>query len=78
MTHHTLRHFFAASCIESDVDIPTIARRLGHEDGGTLAMRLYGHLYITDQWLTHGHCLGKASKRHKSKMLVISTLSNPI
>jgi integrase len=43
-THHRLRHFFATTCIESGVDIPTISRWLGHRDGGALAMRTYGHL----------------------------------
>jgi integrase len=44
LTHHDLRHFFATRCIESGVDIPTVARWLGHRDGGVLAMRIYGHL----------------------------------
>ena len=44
ITHHDLRHLFATRCIESGVDIPTVARWLGHKDGGALAMRTYGHL----------------------------------
>jgi len=44
ITHHDLRHFFATTCIESDVDIPTVSRWLGHNDGGALAVRVYGHL----------------------------------
>jgi integrase len=43
-THHDFRHFFATTCIEAGVDIPTVSRWLGHKDGGALAMRLYGHL----------------------------------
>ena len=43
-THHDFRHFFATTCIEAGVDIPTISRWLGHKDGGALAMRVYGHL----------------------------------
>ena len=43
-THHDFRHFFATTCIESGVDIPTVSRWLGHKDGGALAMRVYGHL----------------------------------
>jgi integrase len=43
-THHDFRHFFATTCIESGVDIPTISRWLGHKDGGALAMKVYGHL----------------------------------
>ena len=42
--HHDFRHFFATTCIEAGVDIPTVARWLGHKDGGALAMRVYGHL----------------------------------
>jgi integrase len=42
--HHDLRHLFASTCIESGVDIPTVARWLGHKDGGGLAMKVYGHL----------------------------------
>jgi integrase len=44
ITHHDLRHLFATRCIESGVDIPTVARWLGHKDGGALAMKTYGHL----------------------------------
>lgn len=44
ITHHDLRHLFATICIESGVDIPTVSRWLGHKDGGTLAMKTYGHL----------------------------------
>ena len=44
ITHHDLRHFFATICIESGVDIPTVAKWLGHKDGGALAMKVYGHL----------------------------------
>jgi integrase len=44
ITHHDLRHLFATRCIESDVDIPTVSRWLGHKDGGALAMKTYGHL----------------------------------
>ena len=44
ITHHDLRHLFATICIESGVDIPTVSRWLGHQDGGVLAMKTYGHL----------------------------------
>ena len=33
-----------ASCIEAGIDIPTVAKWLGHRDGGALAMKVYGHL----------------------------------
>jgi len=41
VTHHDLRHLFATTCIEAGVDVPTVARWLGHQDGGVLAMRVY-------------------------------------
>ena len=41
---HDLRHLFATACIEAGVDMPTIARWLGHKDGGITAMKTYGHL----------------------------------
>jgi integrase len=44
VTHHDFRHLFATRCIESGVDVPTVARWLGHKDGGALAMKTYGHL----------------------------------
>lgn len=44
LTHHDLRDAFATTCIEAGVDIPTLARWLGHSDGGALAMKVYGHL----------------------------------
>jgi integrase len=44
ITHHDLRHLFATTAIESGVDIPTVAKWLGHKDGGALAMKTYGHL----------------------------------
>lgn len=44
ITHHDLRHLFATTCIESRIDIPTVSRWLGHQDGGALAMKTYGHL----------------------------------
>jgi integrase len=47
ITHHDLRHLFATRCIEAGVDIPTASRWLGHNDGGALAMRVYGHLRDT-------------------------------
>lgn len=44
LTHHSLRHLFATRCVESGIDIPTVARWLGHNDGGMLALKIYGHL----------------------------------
>lgn len=44
MRVHDLRHIFATRCIESGVDLPTLAAWLGHKDGGVLAAQIYGHL----------------------------------
>jgi integrase len=47
MRVHDLRHFFATWCIESGIDIPTVAKWMGHKDGGALAMRTYSHIRDT-------------------------------
>lgn len=44
LSHHCFRHYFATRCIESGVDVPTVARWLGHSDGGALLSRTYFHL----------------------------------
>jgi integrase len=44
ITHHDSRHLFATRCIENGVDIPTVSRWLGHQDGGALCMKTCGHL----------------------------------
>jgi len=41
---HDLRHTFTTRCLESKVDVPTVARWLGHVDGGALLLRTYAHL----------------------------------
>lgn len=38
---YDFRHMFATRCNESGVDIPSISRWLGHQDGGALVMRTY-------------------------------------
>lgn len=44
LSPHCFRHLFATRCIESGVDMPTVARWLGHKDGGALLARTYFHL----------------------------------
>ena len=44
LSHHDFRHLFATRAVESEVDIPTLARWLGHTDGGALLGRRYFHL----------------------------------
>lgn len=44
LTNHDLRHYFATRCLESGVDVKTVASWLGHEDGGSLLLKRYAHL----------------------------------
>ncbi len=44
LSHHDFRHLFATRCIQSGVDLPTVARWLGHRDGGALLAKIYFHL----------------------------------
>jgi len=44
LNHHDFRHMFITRSIESGVDIPTIARWVGHGDGGALLSKRYFHL----------------------------------
>src|SRR5262249_43086149 len=44
ITHHDLRHLFATRCIESGVDIPTVSRWLGHNDGRARDEKTYSDL----------------------------------
>lgn len=44
LSHHDFRHLYATRCIQSGVDLPTVARWLGHRDGGALLAQTYYHL----------------------------------
>lgn len=44
LTNHDLRHLFATRCLESGVDVKTVAMWLGHQDGGALLLKTYAHL----------------------------------
>jgi integrase len=44
LRHHDLRHYFATKAVQSGVDMPTIAKWLGHADGGVLAMKVYSNI----------------------------------
>jgi integrase len=44
LSNHCFRHLFATRCIEAGVDLPTVARWLGHQDGGSLLAKMYFHL----------------------------------
>jgi integrase len=41
---HDMRHHFISYCVMSGVDFMTIARWVGHKDGGILIGKVYGHL----------------------------------
>lgn len=44
VTFQYFRHYFISHCVMSGVDYMTIAKWVGHRDGGVLIGRLYGHL----------------------------------
>lgn len=41
---HDLRHYFISWCVMSGIDLLTIAKWVGHADGGVLIGKVYGHL----------------------------------
>lgn len=41
---HHLRHYFISFCVMSGIDYMTIAKWVGHKDGGILIGKVYGHL----------------------------------
>jgi integrase len=41
---HDCRHYFISMCVMSGVDFMTIAKWVGHKDGGVLIGKVYGHL----------------------------------
>jgi integrase len=41
---HHLRHYFASMAVMARIDFKTIAEWLGHQDGGMLVGKVYGHL----------------------------------
>ena len=59
MSPHDLRHLFATRCMESGVDVRTVAEWLGHKDGGALLLKRYAHL-------RDGHSKQMAARVHFS------------
>ncbi len=57
VTTRTLRHIFTTTCIESGVDIRTIARWRGDHDNGVTALKTYSH--SRDE---HSHKMAKKVK----------------
>lgn len=43
-TTHGLRHLFGTACLESGVDVRTVAAWLGHKDNGALLLKVYSHI----------------------------------
>ena len=41
---HDMRHLFISYCVMSGIDYMTIAKWVGHRDGGVLIGKVYGHL----------------------------------
>lgn len=41
---HDFRHYFASRCVMAGLDYMTIAKWLGHSDGGILVASTYGHI----------------------------------
>lgn len=44
LTFHDLRHFFISTAVMARIDFMTIAKWVGHKDGGVLIGKVYGHL----------------------------------
>lgn len=57
LTPHDLRHIFATRCLESGVDVRTVAAWLCHRDGGALLLKRYAHLRND-----HSHKMAKKVK----------------
>jgi integrase len=43
-TLHLCRHYFISTCVMAGIDFMTIAKWVGHRDGGILIGKTYGHL----------------------------------
>jgi integrase len=44
VTSHSLRHHYASVMLAAGESVLVVAERLGHDDGGSLVLRTYGHL----------------------------------
>ncbi|HEY9172209.1 MAG TPA: site-specific integrase [Verrucomicrobiae bacterium] len=54
---HDCRHHFISFCVMSGIDYMTIARWVGHKDGGVLIGKVYGHL-------SNEHAQAQAARLH--------------
>ena len=87
MHAHDFRHLFAVHAMERNVSIPKIALWLGHQDGGILALRVYGTVrdaesrktmlenmtFVAKTWSAAGLSLMKTNIPHK-----LSDIANQI
>jgi integrase len=44
-SHHDMRHFFITEALQRGVDCGTLAKWVGHKDGGALILRTYQHIH---------------------------------
>jgi integrase len=51
LSHHDFRHMFTTRCLESGVDVGTVAQWRGDSDGGAMLIKRYFHL-MTEHSLT--------------------------
>ena len=49
---HDFRHLFISKCVMAGVDYMTIAEWVGHQDGGVLIGKVYGHINDAHKKLT--------------------------
>ena len=52
---HDFRHLFISKCVMANVDFMTIAEWAGHQDGGVLIGKVYGHKKSTAERLRFLH-----------------------
>lgn len=52
---HHLRHYFISQCVMAGIDFMTIAKWVGHSDGGVLIGKVYGHI-------TDSHSVAQAAR----------------
>jgi integrase len=67
---HDCRHFFISMCVMSGIDFMTIARWVGHQDGGILIGKVYGHL-------SNEHARLQAQKVNFGQDTVEESATNP-
>lgn len=72
---HDLRHYFISTCVMCGIDFMTIAKWVGHRDGGILIGKVYGHL--ADEHLKRMAAKVVFSPRVVQMDLVAQTVEQP-